>query len=284
MTLSSLGVWTLAGVSEDFKIVVWIHIPGEVTGHVESSTNALKLGKTVDLNKLRVVGDLQVVGDLGEEREGDVVELLVGNNGDGLTDGGQVGGREGIEAVVVETERTVEGLEGRNGDGTAEAESQVASPDQVGELNLDGLVVVGKSQGGGDVAELHGDLVNVTVVGDEDLISLLNVDTLERTKSRVLDVDLVGLGDLGREANLLEVGERLPLDLVDGLELGEVQGVEGGEAVEVHGSVERLEVAGADLLHVGVVLGGQVTGDLLDTVDSNVIGGTGRNGDVAREG
>ena len=261
-----------------------MYLLAEVTAHVKSTADALELRKAVNLNELGVVGNLDVTTDLGKERERDVVELLVGNNSNGLTNAGQVGGREGLETVVVETKRSVEGFEGGDGDGTAETEGQVASPDEVGKLDLDGLVVIGKGQRGGDVTKLHGDGVNVAVVGNEDLVSLLNVDTLERAESSVLDIDLVGLGDLGGEADLLEVGERLPLDRVNGLELGEVQGVEGGEALEVHGSVESLEVAGANLLHVGVVMGDQVTGDLLDAIDGNVLGGAGSNGNVTREG
>lgn len=261
-----------------------MYLLAEVAAHVESTANALELRETVNLDELGVVGNLNVAVDLGKEREGNVVELLVGDNSNSLTNAGQVGGREGLETVVVQTKRSVEGLEGGNGDGTAETESQVASPDEVGKLDLDGLVVVGKGQRSGDVAKLHGDGVNVAVVGNEDLVSLLNVDALERAESSVLDVDLVGLGDLRGEANLLEVGERLPLDRVDGLELGEVQGVEGGKALEVHGSVKSLEVAGADLLYVRVVIGDQVAGDLLDAIDGDVLGGAGSNGDATREG
>ena len=268
----------------ELKMVLTIDVPGKVTAHVESTADALELGETLNLDELGVVGNLQVVGDLGELRERNVGQVLVCDESDSLTDRSQVRRSEGLETVVVETERAVEGLERRNGDGTAEAESQVTSPDQVGELNLDGLIVVGQGKRLGDIAQLHGDGVNVAVVCDEDLLDLLNVDTLEGAKSGVLDVDVLGRRDLGGEANVLEVGQRVPLDRVDGLELGEVDGVERGEAVEVHLSVELGEVAGADLLDVRVGHGGQVASDLLDAVDGDVVGGAGRDGDAAREG
>jgi len=105
---------------------------GEVTAHVESTADALELREAVNLDKLGVVGNLEVTRDLGEKREGDVVELLVGDNGNGLTNAGKVGSGEGLETVVVETKRAVEGLERGNRDGTAETEGQVASPDEVG--------------------------------------------------------------------------------------------------------------------------------------------------------
>lgn len=227
-----------------------VGVPGKVAAHVESTTDALELGETLNLDELGVVGDLQVVGDLGELRERDVGQVLVCYESDGLTNGGQVRRSEGLETVVVETERTVEGLERGNGDGTAEAEGQVASPDQVGELNLDGLVVVGQGKRLGDVAQLHGDGVDVAVVGNEDGLDLLNVDTLEGAESSVLNIDGLGRRDLGSKANVLEVGQGVPRDRVNGLELGEVDGVERGEAVKVQFSVELSEVAGADLLDV----------------------------------
>ncbi len=257
---------------------------GEVAAHVESSVDGLKLGEAINLNELGVVCDLQVAGDLGELRERDVGQVLVGDQGNSLANRSQVGSREGLKTVVVKTKGAVQGLKGGDRDGTTESEGQVASPDEVGQLNLDGLVVVGKSQRSGDIAKLHGDLINVTVVGNEDSVDLLDVDTLERAKSGVLDVDLVGLVDLGCEANLLQVGQGVPLDGIDALELGEADGVETGQAIEVHLSVELLEVAGADLLHLGVVRGDQVALDLLDAVERDVVGGASRNGNVAGEG
>lgn len=227
---------------------------------------------------------MKVVGDLGKEREADVGHLLVGNDGEGLTNGGQVGGREAVEAVVVQTKRSVEGLERGQLKGANETEGQVSGPDQVGESNGELLVVVGESERVGNVTELHGDLVDVAVVGNEDGVSLLDVDTCEGAEGSVLDVDVVGVGDLGGEAKVLEVGKSVELDGLNGLQLGHVDSVEAGQAVQSQRSIDLLEAVGADTLHVSVVGGVQVALELLDAVQRNVVGGTGRNGNGTREG
>lgn len=163
-----------------------------VTGNVESSTNASQLREAVNAGEVGVVGDLEVVRDLGEEREADVGELLIGDNGKSLANGCQVGGGEAVKAVVVKTERSVQGLEGGHLKGTDETERQVGGPDEVGERDSELLVVVGEGERVRDVAELHVDLVDVAVVSNEDGLGLLDVDALKGAKGSVLDVDLVG--------------------------------------------------------------------------------------------
>jgi len=221
---------------------------GHVTAHVKGSTNALKFGESGSILETSVVGNLQVVADLGQEGERQVGELIIANNGKSLADLSQVGCGEGLETVLVQTEGAVQLLEGRQKDGSARAESQVGCPDQVGQLDLNGLVVVGEVEGVGNVAKLHLDLVDVAVVGNLQGGGLLDVDALKGAESGVLDVNLLGLLDGCSETDVLEVGKSVPLDGIDLLELGEVDGIEAGKAVQVHLSAELLEVAGADAL------------------------------------
>lgn len=262
------GIYSLAHVSRD----------------VESTTNALELGESVNHRKVGVVGDLQVVVDLGEQGEADVGDLLVGNDGKGLANRSQVGGVEGLETVVVQTKRSVQGLEGRHLKGTNETEGHVGGPDEVGQGDLQSLVVIGEGHRVRDITKLHVDFVDITVVGNEDGVHLLDVDALEGADGGVLDVDLVGLGDLGGEADGLEVREGVPLDALDLLELGELNGVQAGETVKGHGAVDLLEAVGADALHVRVVAGDQVAIELLNAVERNVVGGAGSNGNGSGEG
>jgi hypothetical protein len=219
------------------------HLLRHVTADIESTTNALEHWETIELLKSRVVGDLQVVADLGQHGEGEVVHLVVSDNGKGL-----------------------------------------ANLSQVGQLNLDGLVVVGEVEELGNVSELHLDLADVAVVGNEKGLGLDNVDTLERANSSVLDVNRLCLLDGGGEANGLEVGQGVPLDGVDLLQLGEVDAVQAGEAVQVHLAVELLHVAGTDALDVGVGRRDEVAVQDLDSAERNVVRGTSGNGNAAREG
>lgn len=241
LTLSSLGDSTLWFISA-VDIALLKDLLGHVSADVETTTDTLQDGES-DLSELGVVGDLQVVGDLGQLGESEVVEVVVANDGEGLANLSKVGRSKVLEIVVVETERTVELHQRRHADGTAETESHVGGPDQVGKLDLDGLVVVGEGKGIRDVTKLHGNLVDVTVVGDEQVLDLLDVDTLERPEAGVLDADLLRSLNGGSEAEVLEVGESVPLQGVHLLELGEVDGVEAGELVKVHLTLEILEVA-----------------------------------------
>ena len=227
---------------------------------------------------------MQVVVDLGEDGEADVGHLLVGNDGKSLANGSQVGGGEGLETVVVQTKRSVQGLEGRHLKGTNETEGHVGGPDQVGQGDLQSLVVIGEGHRVRDITKLHVDFVDITVVGNEDGVDLLNVDALERADGGVLDVDLIGLGDLGGEADGLEVGEGVPLDALDLLEHGELNGVQAGETVKGHGAVDLSEAVGADALHVCVVGRDKVAIELLNAVERNVVGGAGSNGNGSGEG
>jgi hypothetical protein len=279
-----LGGFDTTGLLVTCQVYKARNLRGEVAAHVPTTTDALKASKALNFAELGVVGDLQVVGDFGQHGEGNVGEVVVGNDGEGLTDRRQVGRSEHLETVVVETERAVQGLQRRDRDGATETEGEVTSPDEVRKFDLDVLVVVGQGERLGDVAQLHLDGVNVAVVGNEDGLDLLDVDTLERTESRVLDIDLLGGVDLSVKANVLEVGQGTPLDGVDVLELGEAEGVEIRQALEAHLSVQLLQVASAELLHLAVVGCDQVTNDLLDTADGDVVGRAGRDGDVTREG
>jgi hypothetical protein len=257
---------------------------GHVTADIKSTTDALKQGVTVDGHQVGVVGDLQVVVDLGQKREGQVVELLVADNGKGLADLSQVGSRESLKAIVVETERTVELHQGGHGDGAAESERQVGGPDQVGQRNLDSLVVVGEVERVGNIAELHGNIVDVLVVGNLQRLGLDDVDTGQGADRRVLNIDLLGGLDRGSEADALQVGQGVPLDGVDFLELGEVDAVEAGQAVQVHLTVELLEVGSTNALDVRVRWGDEVTVEDLEAAERDVVSGAGRDGDAAGEG
>jgi hypothetical protein len=257
---------------------------GHVTANVECTTNALEQRQTINTHEVGVVGDLQVVVDLGQEGESQVVELVVTDNGKGLADFSQVGCREGLETVVVETKGAVELHQGGHRDGTAEAECQVGGPDQVGQRDLDSLVVVREVERVGDIAQLHGDVVDVLVVGNLERLGLDDVDAGEGADSSVLDINLLGSLDGCGEANALEVGQSVPLDGVDLLELGEVDAVKAGQAIQVHLAVELLEVGGTDALDVGVGRGDEVAVEDLEAAKGDVVGCARCNGNAAGEG
>lgn len=257
---------------------------GHVAAHVEGTTDALKFGEASSILESGVVGDLQVVADLGQERERKVAELVVSNKGKGLADLSQVGCGERLKAVLVETKGAVELGKGRKQDASAGTEGQVGGPDQVGQLNVDSLVVVGEVERVGDVAQLHLYLVDVAVVGDLEGLGHLDVDTFEGAESGVLDIDVVGLLDRRGETNVLEVGKSVPLDGLDLLQHGEINRVEAGKSVQVHLAVELRKRASTNALDVGVGRGDKVSVQDLDATDGDVVGGASGNGNATREG
>lgn len=256
---------------------------GHVTTDIKGSTDALQL-RDLNLLESRVVGDLQVLADLSKERERQVAHLVVADNGKSLGNLCQVGCGERLKTAGVDTERAVELCEGGEGDGSDGTEGQVGGPDEVGQLNLNLLVVVGKVKRVGDVAQLHLDLVDVRVVGNLDGIGHDDVDALEGAHTGVLNGDLLGRLDGCGEANVLQDGQSVPLDGADVLQDGEVDAAQGSQAVEVHLARDVNKVAGSDTLDVRVCWRNQVAGQVLDAANGDILGGASCNGDAAGEG
>jgi hypothetical protein len=285
LTLSSLGVETLSiGLATSTNRQTGRDLLGHVTADIECTADGLEQRQTVHRHEGGVVGQAQIVVDLSDERQGQVAELLVSDDGKGLADLSQVGGGEGLERVLVETQGAVELLKRRQRDGPAGAEGQVGGPDQVGQLDDNSLVVVGEIERGGNIAKLHLDLGDVAVVGDLERLGLLDVDAGERLEPGVLDVDGIGLLDLCGKAYVAQVGQGVPSDGLHLLELGEVDAVEALEGVQRQVAGDGLHVAGTDLLNVGVVLGDQIAVQHLDAAEGDVFCRARGDGNGAGEG
>jgi len=260
---------------------------GEVTVKVESASNSGKLGETVDDHEVGVVLDGETTTNLLQLREGDVVEVLVGDDGQVTlvgTDSGKVGALQRLELVGVETERTVDGGERVEGNGGDVAEGHVVGPDQVGEDGRDVTTVGLNVERGGDVTELHGDVVQVVVVGNEDSVDNSKVNTVKSLELSVLDVQLAGLLNTGGEGQKLETSKGVPLDGVNLAELGEGQSRKNLELVKLEGTANDLEAVGRDGGNLGVVGCDKITRDCSNTRDGDRCAKARGNGDGAREG
>lgn len=263
-----------------------INLLGEIAVEVESASNSGKLGETVDDHEIGVVLDGETTTNLLQLREGDVGKVLVGDDGQVTlvgTDSGKVGALQGRELVRVETERSVNGnqrVEGNLGD---VAEGHVVGPDQVGEDGGDVATVGLDVERVGDVTELHGDVVQVVVVGDEDSVDNSKVDTIKGLELSVLDVELAGLLDTSGERELLETSKGVPLDRVDLAKLRERQSRENLQLVEDESTTDGLEAVTRDGRNQRVVVCDEVTRDSSNTRDVHALSDTSGNGDRARE-
>jgi len=257
---------------------------GEVAVEVESTTDGLQGGETVDVLQSGVVGHLETASNGLQLGEGDVGHVLVADEREGAADGGEVGGREALEEVGVEAHGAVEGGERGDADLGAVAEGHVEGPLEVGEDGGDVAAVGLEDQRRADVAELHGDVVEVVVVGDGHLVDGLEVDAVEGVELGVLDGDGAGLLHAGGERETLQGRERGPVERLHVGEAGEVEGGEDGQAVEGEGVVDRLQAVGGKLGDLGHVVRDQASLYSPHPVDGDGVGGAGRDGDAAGEG
>lgn len=255
-----------------------------VTVHVNGTANSGEGREAADISKLGVVLHRETASNGGKLGEGDVGRLLAADNGQSATDVGEVRSLDALEEVGVETEGAVHGSERGNADGGGVGNVDPVGPDQVGEDDRDVAAVGVDVEVITDVAQLHGDVVQVVVVLDVDGGGSLKVDALEGRQIGVDNADALGLLDLVGERKTLETGQTLPLNLADLAKLGEVQGGENLVLLEVEGAGNPGEGVGGErgeLRHVGR---DKVTIDHAETVKLDVVGGASGDGDAAREG
>jgi hypothetical protein len=252
--------------------------------HVNGTANGGEDGEAADVSELGVVLHRETASNGRKLREGDVGRLLAADNGQSATDIGEVGSLDALEEVAVETEGVVHGRERRNADGGSVGNVDLVGPDKVGKNNRDVTAVGVHVEVVGDIAKLHGDVVEVVVVLDVDGLGHLEVDALEGRQLGVDDAHAVGPLDLVGERQALETRKTLPLDLTNFVQLGEVKSGENLVLLEVEGSLNPGEAVGGDRGELGDVHGDKVAGDDPHSVKHNVVGGSGSDGNASREG
>lgn len=189
-----------------------------------------------------------------------------------------------LEKVAAEAEGLVDGSERGDEDSGGVVDLEGVGPLEVGEAGGDVLSVGVDTERLADVAELHGDVVEVAVVLDVDLVGDLEVNALEGVQLSVDNADRAGLLELVGERKALQTSQSVPLNLVDLVELREVQVGEDLASVEVEGTTDLAQAVGGEGSELGDVARNEVTSDLTDIVNLNVVGGAGGDGDGTREG
>ena len=219
---------------------------------------------------------------MSECRERQVAQVGAVNKGESATSLGQVGCREALKRVGVESNRSSAGRERWHVDLADISESQVGSALQVGEADLKILVVGGEGQSVGDV--LH--VVDVdggqeTVVVDVHASNSSQLDTGKRGQLSIGNVDGVGAGDALSKVQTLKSGQADPVDSVDGAQRAHRQGRQNGQAIQLKGSCNGVELVGRNGSELCCVSADKVSSNLLDTVDLDGARGLVRDCNVA---
>lgn len=231
-----------------------------ITGNGESTVNSLQDGHA-DVGQLGVVLEEQVTGL------------------------GQVGSGEGLELGTPEAELTGELLERRQGDGGDVLEGHVGTGAQVGEVDLEGVVVTREAdQIGGVHKVVDVDGPQVTVVLNAEGTDGLEGDTVQVSQASVGDADVASLGDTLGEGQRLELRESLPVNGTNGIELSEIEEGQGGETRQVEGLSDRGKGGSSDGADVGTTRADQTTVDLLDTTERELAAVGLVDGDITLDG
>jgi len=255
-----------------------------VTVHVNGTADGVEDGEAAHVSELGVVLHRETASNGGKLGEGDVGRLLAADDRQSATNVGEVRSLNALEEVAVKTEGAVHGSERGNADGGGVGNVDPVGPDQVGEHDGDVAAVGVDVEVVADVAELHGDVVQVVVVLDVNGLGDLEVDALKGRQVGVDNADAVGLLDLVGERQTLETGETLPLNLANLGELGEVEGGENLILLEVEGTGDPGEGVGGEGGELRDVGRDKVTIDHAETVKLDAVGGASGDGDAAREG
>ena len=259
---------SLFTVSIYAKTKIWDqgHLLVEGTAEVNGTVDTLQRGQA-DGGELVIAGNGESTINGLQDGHADVGELGVVLE-DQVTGLGQVGSGEGLELGTPEAELTGELLEGRQRDRGDVLEGHVGTGAQVGEVDLEGIVVTREAdQIGGVLEVVDVDGPQITVVLDAESTDGLESDTVEVIQTSVGDADITSLSDTLGEGEGLELRKGLPVDGTNGVELGEVEEGQGGESLQVEGLADRGERVSADGADVRATGANQTTGDLLDTAE-----------------
>jgi hypothetical protein len=255
----------------------------EGTAEVNGTVDTLEAGERDDV-KVVITGDGETTIDGLQDGHGDVGELAVVLE-DQVTSVGEVGSGESLELGAPETELTGKLLERRHGHSRDVLEGHALTSAEVGEVDLEGIVVTGEADGVGGVLQVVDvDGLQITVVLDAEETDGLQGDTVEVSQTSVGDADITGLGDTLGEAQGLELGESIPVDAANTVKLGEVEEGDGGETLKVEGLADAGEGRGSDGANVSTLVASEATGDLLDTAQGKVAHERLVNGDVTLDG
>ena len=285
-TSPSAGSETLNVVSRESRegeCDSWQNLLGEVSGVVKSTTDALQLVE-FDRRQVGVVGNLEASTDGGERGHVDARQIRVADERERATNTSQVWCAEGGELVAVEAERAVDRAERRHGHRGDVPHGDVVSPHHVGEVCSHVPAVGLDGERGGNVTQLHVDVVEVVVVRDEHGVNDLEVDAAQALQLCVLNHDGAGGLHTVGEGQTRQGGQGVPVDGLDICEDGEVEVGQDGHVLQAEGVGDGLKGRGRQRGHASDVVSDQAALNLLNAVEGDRVGGARGNGNATGEG
>lgn len=264
-------------------MIEWYNLLVECAAEVKGTTDGLERLESIDLGKHGVVCDLEATSDGNKLWHGDVGKLVAVDERELLANVGQVGRDEALEIALVNAHRSIDGRKGRDRDAVAISESRVVCPHEVGELDVESTVGE-EGQSVRDIAQLHGNSGESVVVCNIDGVGDLKINAVERSQHGVVNGELVDLRNTGGERETLKGGESHPVDGVDLLELWEVQAGKDGKAFQIESIRNLHHAVGCQGCQASDVLRNQAALKSSNASKVNVVGGLGRDGDVASVG
>lgn len=240
----------------------------ESTGEVDGTGDGFEL-REVDRAELVVASDQETTVDSLQNGKAEVVEVRVVLENK-VTSLGKVGSRKRRELVTPETQLTLKLLERGKRDGADVTDGQVRTRGQVGKQDFEILVVTSEvDQVGGVLEVVHVNLLEVGVVGDDELADSVERDSVQGSQASVDNLNVICLGDTLVEAEVLEHGKSLEVDRTDLCELRELEAGESHNTLEVEGVIDGGKFRSRELSNVFAAVAGQSTLDSLDTVDGD---------------
>lgn len=162
-------------------------------------------------------------------------------------------------------------------------ERHVVGPDHVGEVGGDIATVGLQNQRLCHVSELHVDVIQVWVVGNNHLIDGLEVDAIQSVQLCVLDGDNASLLDTLGEGQALQRRQRGPFDGLHVDERREVQRRQNGHAGERERVTDDGQAITGQRSHLRDIIRNQAARYSLDAIERDAVCGAGRNGDASGE-
>lgn len=213
-----------------------VHLQGVLSKaprEINGSLNGCQALKSVDNNEFGVVSQLEGTANSLKLISGDVGELDVAVEREGLANLGQHREANRLEGVVDESNGLVDRFKLGEQNGPSITDGNVTGPNKIRERNIDVLAVKFDRKSLGNIAESNIDGLELLVIINVENTAGLQVDTIERAELGVCNQNLGALCDLCCELQSPQGRKGNPADFSDAGKLRAAQGLKNDQTLQV---------------------------------------------------
>lgn len=243
---------------------LWFHLRLEATAHEHGTADILDLGEAVNALQGSVVGNGQAATNGGKHGSRDVGESRVTNEGEVLSNGGQVGERRILDEVEVEVDRVVDLAKLGSGERGSVGNRHLGNPLKSREFKVCSESVDGSLEAGADALKLGSELLQALVVVDVNVVDCNEVEAVQVLDTGVGNYNSRRLLDRGTQGR--KGAESDPANRVDLAQLREPQVAQELVPLQRHLASDLLERGARQRHDLLVVDHGQVTLDLFRSI------------------